>query len=109
MSADTDPRREGAKACMDVLRLLENMADSATSEETWEENWELNRRVVGIMVNAFGPTDARSEGFIAALAEYVHFVNGVGTPALDNWSPDAAMTSEEIEAERARCLAMDDP
>ena len=99
-------RREGAKTCMDVLRLIEQMNEPRPAEETFEENWKLRRRVVAVVANAFGPTDARGEGFLAALAEYVHFVNTTGTPDLYVWRPDAAMTPEEIEADRARYLAM---
>lgn len=109
MSTDTvdvgRERRDGAKICMGLLRVIAEMNNATSVEETMEEHWDLRRRVVSIMTNAFGPTDARSEGFVAALTEYVHFTfSGAGQPDVNVWKPDAVMTDEEIAADRAQRL-----
>jgi hypothetical protein len=98
---NTDNTRAGANACMNLLRAMEDLETHLDdSEESW---WATHETAIGMMQSSFGITSEYQAGFLAALAEYVHFINvGSGVPNLARWKPEATMTDNEIEAERKK-------
>jgi len=91
----TEQSRAGAVACMGALRAIENIASSEGPEIQMCQYWRNEDSAVALTLRAAG--DASSGylgGFIAVFAEYVK-MSHAGTPDLDKWIPEAAMTEEE--------------
>lgn len=100
----TEKSRAGAMACLEALRAIENFKgnfhsdDSDDSMEVW---WRGEDNAVAIMQQAAGKPDGFMAGFVATFAEYFKLSFG-GTPNLDVFKPEAAMTEEEKKASRVK-------
>jgi hypothetical protein len=97
---NTDESRAGAMACMNALRVIEQIGDRLpldTSEEGW---WQAKESMVTAMLNAAKVESEFMAGFLAVFAEYASATNSAGVPDLYRWKPEAEMSSEEIAASR---------
>lgn len=62
--------------------------------------------MVSTLTTAAGPLTPFLAGFIATLAEYIDLNLGSNPRVLAHWRPEAAMTTEEIEARRGIAEAL---
>lgn len=88
-------------ACLEALRAIENIKCNLLSDGSMEAWWRGEDNVVAIMLQAAGKPDGFMAGFVAAFAEYFKLSFG-GTPNLDVFEPEAAMTEEEKKASRVK-------
>lgn len=97
----TEETRAGAMACLEALRTIENIKCNLLSDDPMEAWWRGEDNAVAIMLQAAGKTDGFMAGFVAVFAEYFKLSFG-GTPNLDVFEPEAAMTEEEKKASRVK-------
>lgn len=97
----TEESRAGAMACLEALRAIENIKCNLLSDGSMEAWWRGEDNVVAIMLQAAGKPDGFMAGFVAVFAEYFKLSFG-GTPNLDVFEPEAAMTEEEKKASRVK-------
>lgn len=93
--ANNQPRQAGASACMKALRNLDQAATLGcgyVEGDTDQSYFEERRAHVQEFISALGPLDARVEGVIATMAEYIHASIQAGQPNLapGKWMPMAA-------------------
>lgn len=97
----TEESRAGAMACLEALRAIENINGNFHTDNSMEVWWRGEDNAVAIMLQAAGKPDGFTAGFVATFAEYFK-LNFGGTPNLDVWKPEAAMTEEEKKASRVK-------
>lgn len=104
-SSTEQQRIEGALACLAALRI---MVDSATKEYDGSLESFMRREVddTKALAEAIGPMPTFLEGVVLTLAEYIHSGQTCGTPSLDKWKPQVAMTESERRAELAEHEAL---
>jgi hypothetical protein len=86
----------GAKECVVALQCLlqsaKNLPDTADDAEVF---YAIQSTDALALCAAFGPMTPRQAGAFRALAEYIHAVETTGTPDIDTWLPDVALTPSE--------------
>lgn len=92
--------RAGAQACLNALRAMEVIANEAGRGYYAER--EL---MVSTLIDAAEPLSPYMTGFIAALAEYIDLNLSTGAKPAHHWLPEAAMSEEEVEANRRQSYA----
>lgn len=97
----TEETRAGAMACLEALRTIENIKGNLLSDDSMGAWWRGEDNAVAIMLQAAGKPDGFMAGFVAVFAEYFKLSFG-GTPNLDVFEPEAAMTEEEKKASRVK-------
>ena len=97
----TEETRAGAMACLEALRAIENIKGNLHTDNSMEAWWRGEDNAVAIMLQAAGKPDGFTAGFVAVFAEYFKLSFG-GTPNLDVFEPEAAMTEEEKKASRVK-------
>lgn len=97
----TEESRAGAMACLEALRTIENIKGNFLTDDSMEAWWRGEDNAVAIMLQAAGKADGFMAGFVAVFAEYFKLSFG-GTPNLDVFKPEAAMTEEEKKASRVK-------
>jgi len=100
----------GARACLAALRAIEGVSRALDRPDTAIEEYQQAKKVAAdMLLRAVGETSPHTAGFLTALAEYVDFVNLMGTPNLASggWVPDAAMTGREFAAHRMALEAIE--
>lgn len=97
----TEETRAGAMACLEALRAIKNIKSNFHTDNSMEAWWRGEDNAVAIMLQAAGKPDGFTAGFVATFVEYFR-LNFGGTPNLDVWKPEAAMTKEEKKASRAK-------
>lgn len=84
---------QGALDCMKALDTLIKSAEDMPDEIEPFQDKQL--AVSNSFADNFEPMPPRVRGALVALAEYIHSCESVGTPYLDKWKPDSAMTHAE--------------
>jgi hypothetical protein len=92
----TEESRAGATACLNALRVIENI-----NKEPSTTYWQDKSAGIASMLNSVGAQSDFVSGFVAAFAEYAHFIESTGIPDLHIWKPESTMTTSEIAANRA--------
>lgn len=98
---NNEESRKGAMACLNAIRIIENIHRNPDPECTMRTFWRDQESSVAAMLQAAGVQDGFMAGFIASLAEYVCMVENSGVPNPYVWKPEAAMIEEEKAVHRA--------
>ena len=99
----------GAAACMKALQ------SAVQIERRGFDNPETNDYSVGryfrdrdeikaAFIKSAEVSSPFQSGFIATLAEYVHFVMSTGEPDVFEWKPETLMTESEVKANREEAI-----
>jgi hypothetical protein len=99
----------GATACIKALQ------SAVQIERRGFDNPETNDYSVGryfrdcdeikeAFIKSAGVSSAFQSGFIATLAEYVHYVMSTGEPDVFHWKPETLMTGSEVKESREEAI-----
>ncbi len=100
--------RDGAIACIDAMRIIEQIAESGAGYRTIDDCFNAQRIAISSAILTAGDIPKRAQGVIAAMAEYIYMCNSAGTPNLKQWRPEAAMTESERAAHMASYIDADE-
>jgi hypothetical protein len=99
--------RNGALACIDAMKIIEQIAGSGNSDWSIDDCFKNQNIAVNAALLAAGDVPKRLQGLISAMAEYIYMCNSAGTPNLELWKPEAAMTDDEFRAYRLTYIESD--
>ncbi len=97
MNNDDIEIRSGAIACLESLKIIEQIADNESGEWNLDQCLKAQQIAVSSALLVAGEIPNRTNGIIAALAEYIYSHHASGTPNLEKWRPQTAMTEGEKE------------
>jgi hypothetical protein len=100
--------RSGALACIDAMKIIEQIAESGASYKTIGDCFTAQRVAISSAILAAGDIPERAQGVIAAMAEYIYMCNSAGTPNLKQWRPEASMTENEKTVHMASYINADE-
>lgn len=100
--------RNGAIAAIDTMRVIESIAKIGHWEWTNEDYFKSQELAITSSLLAAGNLPDRAKGVIMAMAEYIYMCNSAGTPNLDQWKPESAMTDDEKTASRKALYGEDE-
>ena len=96
---NNETSHKGAMAALLALREAETIAGNRMND--YFLNQDLSTHAI---TSAAEPLSPFMQGFVAAFAEYVYFINAVGTPDLHVWKPEATMDEADIKARRIKMI-----
>lgn len=106
MIRKTERTLAGARACQRAMNSLPAVL-SAANESTTAMYYAKRDAALQALLASAGPMPAQALGAFLALAEFTVASEQDGAAyGLDSWSPEAAMTTAEVEARRRQFAAM---
>ena len=110
----TNPARElldGAAACIKALQSAEKIErlgfDGPTPDISVQRYFNDIDDIKAVFLNCAGPLSPFQSGFVAMMAEYVHFTLATGEPNLEVWEPESIKTQSQINAYRRESIQFD--
>jgi hypothetical protein len=99
----------GASACMKALQSAfkierRGFDNSETNDNTVERYFRDRDEIKAAFIKSAGATSSFQSGFVATLAEYVHFILSTGIPDLYAWRPETLMTESEVKENREEAI-----
>jgi hypothetical protein len=99
----------GAFACMKALQSATKIErrgfdDPETNDNTVERYFRDRDEIKKVFIKSAGIDSPFQSGFIATLAEYVHFVMSTGEPDVFQWKPETVMTESEVKENREEAI-----
>jgi hypothetical protein len=106
----TREAQAGAMACMKVLQVAiqierRGFDDPETNDNTVERYFRDRDEIKAAFIKSLGTNSSFQSGFIATLAEYVHFVMSTGEPDVFQWRPETLMTESEVKENREEAIS----
>jgi len=102
-----DDVRNGAIAALDSMKIIEQIAENGNTDWTLEDCFKAESIAISSALLAAGDISERAKGVIAAMAEYIYMCAEAGTPNLEKWKPQSAMTPEQKTAYRQTFIEAD--
>lgn len=102
-----DDVRNGAIAALDAMKIIEQIAESGNSAWTIDQCFKAENIAVNSAILAAGDIPERAKGVITAMAQYIYMCHSAGTPNLEQWKPESAMTPEQKTAYRQTFIEAD--
>ncbi len=97
MSNDDIEIRSGAIACLESLKIIEQIADNESSDWNLEQSFKAQQIAISSALLSAGDLPDKAKGVIAALVEYIYSSHAVGIPNLEKWWPQTSMNELEKE------------
>lgn len=99
----------GATACMKALQSASKIErrgfdNPETNDNTVERYFRDLDEIKAVFIKSLGTTSSFQSGFIATLAEYVHFILATGEPDVFRWKPETLMTESEVRERREEAV-----
>lgn len=107
MTTNNNDVRNGAIAALDAMKIIEQIAESGNTDWTLEDCFKAESIAISSALLAAGDISERAKGVIAAMAEYIYMCAEAGTPNLEKWKPQSAMTTDEIAAYKQKFIEED--
>jgi hypothetical protein len=101
----------GAAACMKALQSAVQVErrgfdNPETNDNTVERYFRDRDEIKAAFIKSSGAASSPFQsGFIATLAEYVHFVMSTGEPDVFQWKPETLMTESEVRENREEAIS----
>jgi hypothetical protein len=101
---------KGAAACMKALQaasMIERRGfdNPETNDNTVERYFRDRDDIKALFLKSAGISPSSFQaGFIATLAEYVHFTMSTGFPDVFEWRPETLMTESEVKEKREEAI-----
>ena len=101
--------RRGAAACMKALQSatkIERLGfdNPETNDNTVERYFRDRDEIKAAFIKSAGAASSFQSGFIATLAEYIHFTLSTGEPDVFRWKPETLMTESDVRENREEAI-----
>jgi len=100
----------GAAACMKALQSAFKIERRGFDNPETNDNTVVERyfrdldEIKATFIKSAGATSSFQSGFVATLAEYVHFILSTGIPDLYAWRPETLTTESEVKENREEAI-----
>jgi hypothetical protein len=110
MNKPTPESLKGAAACMKALQSatrIERLGFDDRETNDWfsvERYFQDRDAIKAAFIKSAEAASPFQAGFIATLAEYVHYIISTGEPDVFEWRPETLMTESEVKEKREEAI-----